>query len=93
MYRGLEHGAAKNNCKVPQTITTFPDDIQDFANAFVAMQAKRHQADYDPDQKLSKTEVLKDIALCEDVIDRFMAAPKKDRLAFAAYVLFKRRKE
>ena len=55
------------------------------------MQEKRHRADYDPDQKFFKSEVLQDVGLCEDVIDRFMKAPKKDRQAFAAYCLFKKR--
>lgn len=71
----------------------FPDDIQDFANAFVGMQEKRHRADYHPHERFYKSEVLTDIANCEDVIERFMAVDVKDRRAFAAYVLFKTRSD
>lgn len=69
----------------------FPRDIEDFANAFVTMQAKRHMADYDPSERLYKSSVLQDIADAEDVMDRFGRADVKDRRAFAAYVLFKTR--
>ena len=91
MYRALDHGAAKANCKKDRTITQFPDDVQDFANFFVSMQEKRHRADYDPPARFFKSEVLLDIAYCEDVIARFMDVSPKDRRAFAAYVLFKKR--
>ena len=69
----------------------FPREIEDFANAFVTMQAKRHEADYDPNSTFYKSAVEQDIADVEDVIDRFRSAPPKDRRAFAAFVLFKKR--
>ncbi len=69
----------------------FPKAIEDFANAFVVMQAKRHAADYDPGVRLSKSEVAADIAAAREAIIRFLAEPIKDRRAFAAHVLFKRR--
>jgi hypothetical protein len=39
-------------------VTKFPKEIEDFANAFLAMQDKRHSADYDPHAKFTKSEVL-----------------------------------
>jgi hypothetical protein len=83
----LEHGAAKGACK-NKRVTAFHRDIQNFANQFIAMQAKRHTADYDPSQKVYKSSVTVDIALAHSVIDRFMEVPVKDRRAFAALVLF-----
>lgn len=55
------------------------------------MQAKRHMADYDPNEKFYKSSVKQDIADTKDVIERFKNVPAKDRRAFAAYVLFKNR--
>lgn len=69
----------------------FPKDIEDFANLFVRMQEKRHQADYDPFEVFFKSEVAQDIAEAEDVMARFATAAVSDRRAFAAYVLLRRR--
>lgn len=88
IYRALEHGPAKTRCKEP-LISKFPKAIEDFANQFVAMQEKRHNADYDPYIKLSKSEVLLDILAAEQSITDMKAVAIKDRRAFAAYVLFK----
>jgi hypothetical protein len=81
--------AACGNGKI---IPKFPRAIEDFANAFVAMQDKRHSADYDPHAKFTKSEVLNDISLVEKVIADFEGSDAKDRRAFCAYVLFKTRR-
>lgn len=69
----------------------FPNEIQDFANTFVALQVKRHKADYDPDERCYKSQVLIDIADAEEAIRKFQSAPLKDRRAFSAFVLLKSR--
>lgn len=92
-YRALEHGSAKNACKDQRVLKKFPKDVEDFANQFVTMQAKRHKADYDPFGKFYKSAVLQDLADAEDVIKRYQAAAIKDRRAFAAFVVFKPRKD
>ncbi len=89
-YRALEHGFAKSACK-DGIIAKFPKAIEDFANNFVALQEKRHAADYDPLVRLTKSEVVADIAAAKNAIVRFQAEPIKDRRAFAAHVLFKKR--
>jgi uncharacterized protein (UPF0332 family) len=89
-YRALDHGAAATACR-NSALTKFPKDIEDFGNAFVAMQDKRHRADYDPHAKFTKSEVLNDIALVEKAITDFDNCDAKDRRAFCAFVLFKRR--
>ena len=91
VYRALEHGTARSACLNAALIRKFPREIQDFANVFVQMQKKRHMADYDPDHRPYKSEVLNDIATVESAIADFHRAPTKDRRAFVALVLFKSR--
>lgn len=90
-YRALDHGIAKAACKHTAIISLFPKSIEDFANAFVGLQEKRHTADYDPKAKFTKSEVKADVALAKQAIADFSAEVIKDRRAFAAHVLFKRR--
>jgi hypothetical protein len=87
--------SAKTACtptgRAAAILPQFPPAIQDFANAFVTMQEKRHDADYDPYVKFTKSAVVADIALVRQAITDFIAEPTKDRRAFAAHVLFKSR--
>jgi hypothetical protein len=92
VYRALDHGAAKDACKRQAIISKFPGAIQDFANMFVMMQAKRHSADYDPDEKVFKSTVLADISAVEVAIGDFENCSLKDKRAFCTLVLFKQRK-
>ena len=92
-YRALDHGAAKAACKHTAIVSLFPKPVEDFANAFVSLQVKRHTADYDPKAKFSKSEVKNDVLLARQAIDDFGKATMKDRRAFAAHVLFRRRPE
>jgi len=91
VYRALEHGVAKNACQNRAIVSQFPRPIEDFASTFVDMQIRRHDADYDPIGKYTKSEVLKDIDDIETAIAGFLSAPRKDRQAFSAYVLMKTR--
>jgi len=90
VYRALEHGFCKNACKHGK-LAHFPQEIQDFANAFVTLQEKRHKADYDPYEKTKKSTVLADISTAHTAIEGFEGRNLKDRRAFAAFVLFKQR--
>ncbi|MBX9858889.1 MAG: hypothetical protein K2Y20_04770 [Sphingomonas sp.] len=87
-YRALDHGYAKKAC---QNAVAFPIDIQDFAYVFANLQERRHAADYDPHFKLTKSEVLADIELAADVIERFQQVTIGTKRPFAAHVLFKKR--
>lgn len=89
-YRALEHGPAKNACK-DNLISAFSPEIEDFAIAFVQLQIKRHDADYDPIARLTKSAVIEDVKTARRVISAFALAPIKDRRAFCAFVLFKKR--
>lgn len=89
-YRALEHTNAKRCCQNVD-ISKFPQEIQDFAAMFVTMQEKRHRADYDPDEKIYKSTVLIDLQSVEKVITDFTKVSLKDRRAFAAFVILRRR--
>jgi uncharacterized protein (UPF0332 family) len=91
-YRALEHGPVKAACQNSGLLAKFPQEIQDFANVFVQMQAKRHNADYDPEARFYKSAVLNDIDTVEAVIAAFDKAPVKDRRAFAVLVMLKLRR-
>jgi hypothetical protein len=67
----------------------FPVEIQDFADRFVQMQAKRHLADYDPNERFYKSAVIADIDAARVAIDGFLTMPLRDRRAFAAHVLLR----
>ena len=91
VYRALEHGLAKSNCRNKSIISKFPPEIENFANAFVLLQEKRHLADYDPSARFTKYEVQRDIVAARAFIKGFQAARAKHRRAFAVYVLFRTR--
>ena len=91
MYRAIDHGTTRKACEDRRMMPSFPQGIQDFADSFVEMQAKRHAADYDPSYRLTKTEVLTDIRSVEAVLTQFLAEPASERRAFVAHVLFKQR--
>jgi len=69
----------------------FPQDIQDFGNLFVTLQERRHEADYEPTVRFTRSEVLSDIDLAESTMGKLSSSPVADRRAFSAYVLLKLR--
>lgn len=91
VYRAIDHGSAKTACLDGAIVTKFPKPIEDFANTFVTMQTKRLSADYDPTSKFTKSEVVQDIATARQAIFAFNSQPQKDRRAFCAFVIFRRR--
>ncbi len=92
VYRALSHGAARAACEDKKGMTRFPSPIVDFAAKFAEMQHKRHEADYDPHARLLKSDVEADIGSADIVISGFLAAPVKDRRAFASWCLFRNTK-
>ena len=92
VYRGLQHGTARNRCLERNVIANFPDEIRDFAQTFADMQPLRNGADYDPDAEFSRKNVIQSINEAEDAILRFPNAPIADRRAFAVHVLMAARR-
>jgi len=91
VYRAIDHNAAKGACE-NSILQKFPKEIQDFASVFVAMQKKRHMADYDPHVRITRSEVIADLVIVENAIKLFGKAKERDRRAFAALIMFKMRK-
>ncbi|MBP7001428.1 hypothetical protein [Amaricoccus sp.] len=91
-YRAIEHGNASDRCKDQSVMRRFPKAIEDFGNLFVLAQRKRHLADYDPEARFTRSEVLTDIEAADVALRAFGKAPMKDRRAFAAWVMIKGRR-
>ncbi|MDE0694000.1 MAG: hypothetical protein OXI55_17375 [Gammaproteobacteria bacterium] len=70
---------------------SFTHEIGSSGRLFVEMQRKRHLADYDPDVRFKKSDVVGDIDRVEDIITSFNTATASDRRAFGIYVLLVRR--
>ena len=90
VYRGLQHGEAKNACMQVRNLD-FPAGVVTCAEAFVLLQERRHSADYDPNHRVLRADALRAIGLAETAIDALGSAPRKDRRAFAVLLLFKKR--
>ncbi|MFT3671539.1 hypothetical protein [Aestuariivirga sp.] len=90
VYRALDHKFALDMCR-NKNISSFPQEVQDFANAFVSLQSKRHSADYDPHAQLYKSAVQVDVDNAELVLKTFRRVPVHHRRAFAIWVLLRQR--
>lgn len=90
VYRSVDHKPAKKACQ-HDVIQRFPKEIQDFANQFAQTQTKRHEADYNPGSVFATSDVLVTIASAEAAIKDFKKAAKKDKRAFAVWILLKSR--
>ena len=90
-YRALEPGYAKRQCERHDALREFPLEIRKFAQQFVLMQFQRHSADYDPEERFLRTDVLNHVQVTERVITQFNAAPRPAQRAFALYVLLRAR--
>ena len=91
-YRALEHGRARSACRQGQTMREFPMEVRDFAEAFVALQKARQQADYTLDaDAYQQSDVLEYIASAELAISQFEQADIDAKRGFAAHVLFRQR--
>lgn len=90
VYRGLEHGLAKNACKeVPKL--GFPVGIVSCASEFIELQEVRHSADYDLHAGFTRAEALQWAARAETATGNLRAALRRDRKAFAVQLLLKKR--
>jgi len=86
VYRGLGHGNCKDACIRAQKIA-FPEELLNFADTLVQLQAARHDADYNPMARYSKREAQLYVASAEKSIQTLKHVSAKDKKAFAAWVL------
>ncbi len=92
-YRALDHGETRKRCTQKTRLAEFPNEIQDFAAAFVRLQRLRHWADYDPLSMFYRSLVLQWIEEVDNSISDFNSVARADRKAFAVYVLLKHRSD
>ncbi len=91
VYRSLGHGEARSAIKQNQIMEKFPNAVQDFADTFISLQEKRHDADYNPMLRLRRSEVNIEIASAENAIRDLKTVPASDLKAFAVWVLLKQK--
>ena len=89
VYRALQHGAAKTACEGVRNLN-FPTAMKRCADAFVTLQQKRHDADYDPTRRGLRTDAVAAIVMAEAAIVCLRSSPKPERRAFAVFLLFQK---
>jgi uncharacterized protein (UPF0332 family) len=99
VYRSFDHGRMKRVCEdVARSALasamerqlkrrSLHPDLRDFATSFVALQAIRHGADYDPDFTVDQSKALAAIDRAERAIAFFTAAPDDERSDLLALML------
>ena len=87
VYRGLNHGTCRNACGNAKSIG-FPDEVHSFSEAFVQLQAVRHEADYDPTYVPTVKSAVVLVALAKKSVNDLLSVEEsRDKRAFAAWVL------
>jgi uncharacterized protein (UPF0332 family) len=89
-YRALDHGKAKTACEKARNLA-FPQALKDVADAFVELQKSRHDADYDPEHRLTRAQALGAVATAADAVTKLRNSRIQDRRALAALLLFQKR--
>ena len=92
-YRSLDHGHARRQCGNRSAMRRFPEDARRFGRMFIDMQLQRNFADYDPDTRLFRSDVLQLIDEAEGTIDLFEALPPTARRPFSVHVLLRPRRD
>jgi uncharacterized protein (UPF0332 family) len=90
VYRSYDHGLMLNTCKSAQAGSS--SHLQIAASAFIELQAHRHQADYNPQFKFSRSEVVDFINTAEAAIEAVSDASEDDRNLFLTSLLLKGRR-
>ena len=88
-YRALEYNFARDRMR--QHRASIPSAAQHFGVAFRVLQENRHIADYDPDARLLRSDVVNLIGRAETAIQAFLASSAADRRALATIVLLRDR--
>jgi len=100
LYRSVDHKWLRELCKEVQKSTPssnfrpytppggFGADIAAFAAAVVALQVKRHTADYDVTVRMNRSDAVLAIAEARAALGRFDRASQQQRLAFLSLLLF-----
>jgi len=90
IYRALNHGPAKNNCK-KYIADNPPSALRDIANDFIELQDARHKADYAPNEQFSQTETRAYIDQSTRSIKSWKRVSMEKRADFLVRLLFTKR--
>lgn len=99
LYRSIDHAALRRLCEEAKKQTPsakyrkyvekgLGPNIQAFASAFLDLQEKRHEADYDPLARMKISDARVAIATARSAIQRFNKAPGWKQRAFLTLLLF-----
>lgn len=89
-YRAAEHGQAYRQMR-PNNLANSPPAIRSFAATFRRLQEERHRADYDPNARFIRSDVVRLIERAENAIEEFYAVGALERRRFATLTLFRER--
>ena len=89
VYRRLDHGRAQNN--LHGVLGLLSPNGENFARTFIDLQARRQEADYDPNAPITQTRTLNTIARADTAIRDFAQLTQEERRLLAAQSMFDRR--
>lgn len=92
-YKSVEHGRLRSICSNQELMRRFSLAIREFAELLIIAMNKRLLADYHPYASFYRYEVIDDAKMAKRVIQNFMKAPRKERLAFVTLIVLPERKK
>jgi hypothetical protein len=91
VYRSLDHKDFVNRSKESRSAPGIGADIKAFADAVVELQRARHDADYDPVFRISKSDAITKVSTARDAIIKFESAAADEQNSYLTTLLFKPR--
>ena len=88
-YRSLKHGVVRSACTHPD-IKRFPDRVKSLAKNIDFLQTARHSIDYHPRTYVDLGIAWFCVSVAKECIESINELPKKDRIAFSAWIAFER---
>ncbi|MEM1233520.1 MAG: hypothetical protein AAGH70_05280 [Pseudomonadota bacterium] len=92
LYRQPDHAYLDKRCREVSRLD-FDPRLKAFARQISEMQNKRHQADYYPLAKFSRTNVFNDVAKTSATVRSFHDTAQAERVRFAFFVSLRGRKD
>ena len=89
VYRALRHDVIRRSCQ-DNDIRHFRQEFRALAMGIYSLQQARFSADYDSRTVVDSRQVQGLVRVAEDCIKTITNAKRKDRLAFAAWIMFDR---
>lgn len=87
IYRSLEHSHAVRVLQSERRSGLSSEALKTVGAVFAGLQEERHAADYDPDYRIGKTDVLILLADAERAIDLLKSIPPAERKLLAARLI------